>query len=68
MGVLSLVAGGYGVRLFNQGHLKLENLPREVERLSLANALDDFRRTRQENARAGRPEGRTAETEAGACG
>jgi len=47
MGVLSLVTGGYGVRHFKQGHLKLENLPREADRSSLANAIDDFRRTRQ---------------------
>ncbi|MDZ7597085.1 MAG: hypothetical protein U5J82_01990 [Desulfobacterales bacterium] len=52
MGVLRLVEGGYGVRLFIQDHLKLEDLPREAAGPSLENALEDFRRTRQETARS----------------
>lgn len=51
MGVLRLVEGGYGVRLFIQDHLKLEDLPRETAGPSLEDVLKDFRRTRQENAR-----------------
>lgn len=46
MGVLRLVEGGYGVRLFIQDHLKLEDLPREAGGPSLEDALEDFRRTR----------------------
>lgn len=52
MGIVRLVEGGFGLRLFIQDHLKLEELPREAEGPSLAEALKEFRRTRQENTRA----------------
>jgi hypothetical protein len=46
MGILRLVEGGYGVRLFIRDHLKLEDIPREAAGPSLEDALEDFRRTR----------------------
>lgn len=47
-----MAGGGRWLRhsTFIRDHLTREDFPREAKRSLLADALDDFRRTRQENA------------------
>jgi len=47
VGVLEMSEGPYGTRLFVRDHLKLEDLPREVDRDGLKTAMEKFQQERK---------------------
>lgn len=46
MGIVEVVAGGYGNRLFVKDHLAIENLPKEGQESRLQEALKEFQTSR----------------------
>ncbi len=47
IGILEVVEGNYGIRLFVRDHLKLEEIPKETEDAGLEDAVKQFQNSRK---------------------
>ena len=47
IGILEVVEGNYGIRLFVRDHLKLEEIPKETEDSGLEDAVKQFQNSRK---------------------